>query len=80
MGPWTTSERESPLGASDVAKDVLYSGGASLKCVKSLRASYPDSITNGNHSDSWVKGVAAAASGAGCGNCAEQCAVAIVFL
>lgn len=72
--------RRLPRGAGNVAEDVLSSGGASARCVTLLRASYPDSITFGDQSDSWVKNVADAAAAAGCGNCAEQCAVAIVFL
>jgi hypothetical protein len=68
------------LGAENVLEDVITSGGASVQCVRSLRDNYPDSITSGNHTDGWIKSVAAAASKAKCGNCAEQCAVAIVYL
>jgi hypothetical protein len=36
-----------PLGASNVAEDVLLSGGGSSACMLRLRASYPDDITFG---------------------------------
>jgi hypothetical protein len=69
-----------PLGAGNNGEDVLVSGGASLQCVMHLRDSYPDSITNGNQTDGWIKSVASRAGKAGCGNCGEQSAVAIVYL
>jgi hypothetical protein len=69
-----------PLGAGNVGEDVYFSGGASSRCVAQLRASYPDWIVNGNQTDSWIKSVAAAAEKAKCGNCAEQCTVALEYL
>ena len=69
-----------PLGASNAAEDVLLSGGGSSACVLSLRASYPDEIKYGPQTDNWIERVADAAESVGCGNCAEQCAVAIEFL
>jgi hypothetical protein len=69
-----------PLGASNVAEDVLLSGGGSSACMLRLRGSYPDDITFGQQTDDWIARVADAAEYAGCGNCAEQCAVAIEFL
>jgi hypothetical protein len=69
-----------PLGASNVPEDVLLSGGGSSACFSSLRASYSDEIKFGPQTDTWIERVADAAEYAGCGNCAEQCAVAIEFL
>lgn len=69
-----------PLGASNAAEDVLLSGGGSAACMLSLRASYPDDIKFGPQTDDWIERVADAAEYVGCGNCAEQCAVAIGFL
>jgi hypothetical protein len=69
-----------PLGASNVAEDVLLSGGGSSACIQSLRASYSDEIKFGQQTDTWIERVADAAEYARCGNCAEQCAVAIEFL
>src|ERR1700722_18728793 len=69
-----------PLGASNAAEDVLLSGGGSSACVLSLRASYSDDIKYGPQTDNWIERVADAAEYVGCGNCAEQCAVAREFL
>jgi hypothetical protein len=69
-----------PLGASNAAEDVLVSGGGSSACMLSLRASYSDEVKYGPQTDQWIERVAGAAEYAGCGNCAEQCAVAIEFL
>src|SRR3984893_19367802 len=69
-----------PLGASNAAEDVLVSGGGSSACMLSLRASYSDEVKYGPQTDQWIEQVAGAAEYAGCGNCAEQCAVAIEVL
>jgi hypothetical protein len=69
-----------PLGAGDAPEDVYFTKGDSSTCMLSLRKSYPDEITFGDQTDHWIRRVADGAIQAGCGNCAEQCAVAIEFL
>lgn len=69
-----------PLGAGNVMEDFVASKGQSYTCATKLRGSYPGQISHGRQTDAWIKYVAKAATDAGCGNCAEQCAVAIEFL
>src|ERR1700730_8581191 len=68
-----------PLGASNAGEGAVVSGGGSSACMLSWRASYSDEVKYGPQTDQWIERVAGAAEYAGCGNCAEQCAVAIEF-
>lgn len=69
-----------PLGAQNKVEDTYFRNGKTEACFHTMRGAYPDWVLYGPRSDAWINYVAAAARKSGCGNCAEQCALAIQYL
>ena len=67
------------VGASNRVDDIIRSRGKSLVCVPAIRWTEV-TIKNDGVLPGWILAWAGKAEAAGCGNCGEQAAVALVYL